>query len=162
AGMRESINYPLGLVVDPLSGLRMRLTYRPDLFDERAARALLDRLLRVLKQMAADPRPPVGRIEPADDAQRSRGSEGWNHEAGGALVPLDPEYPADRLGYMIGDSGAQIVLGAGETLAEVPVGMARAVLLDEPGIGEAIAAQPVEPPGVAVAADQLAYVIYTS
>lgn len=31
-------------------------------------------------------------------------------KAGGAYLPIDPDYPADRIGYMIGDSGANIML----------------------------------------------------
>ncbi|WP_079143856.1 non-ribosomal peptide synthetase, partial [Streptomyces luteocolor] len=241
AGMRESINYPLGLVVDPLGGLRMRLTYRSDIFDERTARALLDRLLRALRQMAADPRLPVSGIELSADAERALVTEAWNAttasvpdgllpelfeerarrapdavavrcgddavsygelderanrlarhlralgvgrearvglclprgvdmvlgelavwKAGGAFVPLDPEYPADRLGYVLADSGADVVLSAGESLADVPVGAARVVLLDAAETEEALAAESAAPLGTRTLPDQLAYVIYTS
>ena len=31
-------------------------------------------------------------------------------KAGAAFLPLDPEYPPERLAYMLADSGAQIVL----------------------------------------------------
>ncbi len=31
-------------------------------------------------------------------------------KAGGAYLPIDPTYPADRIAYMLGDSGTQIVL----------------------------------------------------
>ncbi|WP_194292376.1 AMP-binding protein, partial [Streptomyces jumonjinensis] len=81
-------------------------------------------------------------------------------KAGGAYVPLDPEYPADRLAYMVADSGATVVLGSGSTLAGVPVGSARVVLLDE--VGGEIASESAEPVGAVVGPDQLAYVIYTS
>ncbi|MFC6019329.1 amino acid adenylation domain-containing protein, partial [Plantactinospora solaniradicis] len=54
-GVRESINYPLGLVVSPVGGLKMRLIYQPDLFDERAAQTIIDRMVHVLAQVAADP-----------------------------------------------------------------------------------------------------------
>ncbi|MEU5902707.1 amino acid adenylation domain-containing protein, partial [Streptomyces venezuelae] len=91
AGMRESINYPLGLVVDPLNGLRMRLTYRPDAFDEPAARALLDRLLRALRQMAADAGTPVGRLRLSDDSDRARVLEEWNDTAVSHPDTLVPE-----------------------------------------------------------------------
>ncbi|MEU7575985.1 amino acid adenylation domain-containing protein [Streptomyces sp. NPDC041068] len=241
AGMRESINYPLGLVVDPLGGLRMRLTYRTDVFEERAARALLDRLLRALRQMAADPSLAVSRIALTGDAERTLVTEGWNAavasaphalvpelfteradrspdlvavrggedavsygelearanrlarhlvglgvgpesrvglclprgvdmvvgelavwKAGGAFVPLDPEYPADRLGYVIEDSGADVVIGAGESLDGIPAGASRFVLLDEVETVRTVAAQSAEPLGTHVLPDQLAYVIYTS
>ncbi|MFC6023428.1 condensation domain-containing protein, partial [Plantactinospora solaniradicis] len=62
-GIRESINYPLGLVVTPFGGFELRLSYRPDLYDEPAAQAILDRLLRVLGQVAADPDVRLSDIE---------------------------------------------------------------------------------------------------
>ncbi|WSJ48155.1 amino acid adenylation domain-containing protein [Streptomyces sp. NBC_01317] len=78
-------------------------------------------------------------------------------KAGGAFVPLDPEYPSDRLRYMVGNSGAGVVLATAETLARVPEGPARVVLLEE----VPAAPDPVALPGV-TDANQLAYVIYTS
>ncbi|MFF0724261.1 amino acid adenylation domain-containing protein [Streptomyces sp. NPDC004134] len=74
--------------------------------------------------------------------------------AGGAYVPLDPAYPAERLAFMVADSGAQVVLGTGDL---VPEG---AVRLDE-AAGE-IAAESAEPLGTMLRPGQLAYVIYTS
>ena len=35
-------------------------------------------------------------------------------EAGGAYVPLDPAYPAERLAFMVQDSGAAVVIGEGD------------------------------------------------
>jgi amino acid adenylation domain-containing protein len=35
-------------------------------------------------------------------------------KAGGAWVPLDPEYPADRLDFMIGDAGVRVILADDE------------------------------------------------
>ncbi|MGW1216146.1 amino acid adenylation domain-containing protein [Streptomyces sp. NPDC002499] len=78
-------------------------------------------------------------------------------KAGGAFVPLDAGYPSDRLRYMVENSGAAVVLATAETLARVPAGPARVVLLEEvPAItGDE------DLPGVADPT-QLAYVIYTS
>ncbi|WP_409236584.1 amino acid adenylation domain-containing protein [Streptomyces sp. PA5.6] len=78
-------------------------------------------------------------------------------KAGGAFVPLDPEYPSDRLSFMVADSGARVVVSAGESLADVRVGDARVVLLDEEDLDCSEA-----PLGVGLSPDQLAYVIYTS
>ncbi len=33
-------------------------------------------------------------------------------KAGGAYLPLEPEQPAERLAYMLADSGARLVTGA--------------------------------------------------
>ncbi|MEV7194406.1 amino acid adenylation domain-containing protein [Streptomyces sp. NPDC093510] len=83
-------------------------------------------------------------------------------KAGGAFVPLDPEYPADRLSFMVADSGARLVLGAGEGLAGTAAGVAKVVSLDETAVAEAVAAESDTPLGCRLTPDQLAYVIYTS
>ncbi|MET8690156.1 amino acid adenylation domain-containing protein, partial [Streptomyces sp. NPDC004732] len=83
-------------------------------------------------------------------------------KAGGAFVPLDPEYPPDRLGYVLADSGSAVVLGVEESLETVPVGRARVVLLDDAEVGCALGAESDASLGVRLSPDQLAYVIYTS
>ena len=52
---RDATNYPLMLVVQPGSRLRLRLDYRPDLVTRETAEAVAGRLVRVLGQVAADP-----------------------------------------------------------------------------------------------------------
>ncbi|GAA1227071.1 hypothetical protein GCM10009665_16980 [Kitasatospora nipponensis] len=52
--------------------------------------------------------------------------------AGGAYLPLDPGYPAQRLAYMLADSGAPVVLTTAELAATLPEHRARVVLLDDP------------------------------
>ncbi|GAA1102845.1 amino acid adenylation domain-containing protein [Kitasatospora arboriphila] len=80
-------------------------------------------------------------------------------KAGAAYVPLDPDFPAERLRYMLDDSGARCVITdrarAGVLRPAVPL------LLDDPGERARLAAQP---PFEAAPADldALAYVIYTS
>ncbi|MFJ5266744.1 amino acid adenylation domain-containing protein [Streptomyces sp. NPDC088387] len=81
-------------------------------------------------------------------------------KAGGAFVPLDPRHPADRLGYMIDDSAAAVVVGTAETLGAVPLGTAQALLLEK--AEQTVADRGTEAPPAAPAPDQLAYVIYTS
>ncbi|MFE2179553.1 condensation domain-containing protein, partial [Streptomyces sp. NPDC059455] len=76
--MRESTNFPLSLGVHPTAELRLRLDYRPDLFDPEAAQGLLDRLVRVLGQMAADPETLVGRLDVLGEAEWSRVVAEWN------------------------------------------------------------------------------------
>ena len=41
------------------------------------------------------------------------------HKSGGAYVPLDPGFPAERLAYMLEDSGARVLLASGEALDAV-------------------------------------------
>ncbi|WP_214416174.1 non-ribosomal peptide synthetase [Sphaerisporangium fuscum] len=78
--------------------------------------------------------------------------------AGAAYVPLEPNHPAERLRHQLTDSGATVVLAAGET---VPVarGLAEssgATVLD------VTALDPASPPDEDVPPDGLAYVLYTS
>ncbi|MFJ4712060.1 amino acid adenylation domain-containing protein [Streptomyces sp. NPDC088785] len=73
--------------------------------------------------------------------------------AGGAYVPLDPELPADRLAYMLDDSGARLLVrGRG-----APDGLRADTVVEAAGPD----AGPVLDGGGADPA-QLAYVIYTS
>ncbi|MDX3503338.1 amino acid adenylation domain-containing protein [Streptomyces sp. ATCC51928] len=83
---------------------------------------------------------------------------------GAAYTPLDPEYPAERLAFMLADSGAEVLLT--QRRAPVPEGCAaRVLLLDDPA--EWDGDDDGEPGGdgvrlVGPAADDLAYMIYTS
>ncbi|HEV3050273.1 MAG TPA: amino acid adenylation domain-containing protein, partial [Longimicrobium sp.] len=81
-------------------------------------------------------------------------------KAGGAYVPLDPAYPAERLAFMLADSGAPLLL----TRLPLPEGLAphaaEVVCLDAER--ERIEAESAQAPAVDVSPDQAAYVIYTS
>jgi amino acid adenylation domain-containing protein len=84
-------------------------------------------------------------------------------KAGAAYLPLDPNYPADRLRYMLADSGVKLVLTQAPLLAGRPWlapagGQAFALAAEAP----ALASLPATDPQVPLAADNLAYVIYTS
>ncbi|HLL47748.1 MAG TPA: amino acid adenylation domain-containing protein, partial [Longimicrobiaceae bacterium] len=50
--------------------------------------------------------------------------------AGGAYLPLDPAYPAERLAFMLDDAGAPAVLAQPELLASLPSVGARILPLD--------------------------------
>jgi amino acid adenylation domain-containing protein len=79
-------------------------------------------------------------------------------KAGAAYLPLDPEYPPDRLAFMVADSAAPVVLTQAHLRDTLPPTEATVLVLDEEGEW---AAQPTHnPPPVASA--HLAYVIYTS
>ncbi|GDY48199.1 hypothetical protein SANT12839_090810 [Streptomyces antimycoticus] len=61
---RDAAHYPLALVAVGRGGLlRLRLDHQPDLIPEPSARAVLDRVVRVLTSVATDPLRPVGRLE---------------------------------------------------------------------------------------------------
>ncbi|WP_157050750.1 AMP-binding protein, partial [Herbaspirillum rhizosphaerae] len=79
-------------------------------------------------------------------------------KSGGAFLPLDPDYPADRLALMLEDAGVRTVLADADTatrLADVLAGR-QVIRLDQL---DGVSTQPFHMP---VLADQLAYVIYTS
>ncbi len=74
-------------------------------------------------------------------------------KAGGACVPLDPAYPAERLAFMVDDAAVRAVITRPDLAARLPAGI------------------PVVPPDIAsastfaartVGAGDVAYVIYTS
>ncbi|VVP89727.1 non-ribosomal peptide synthase/polyketide synthase [Pseudomonas fluorescens] len=82
-------------------------------------------------------------------------------KAGGAYVPLDPSYPQDRLSYMIGDSGIELLLTQRHLLERLPVpDCVRSLMLDQEHDG--LESYSDNNPQVCMSADNLAYVIYTS
>ncbi|HST60880.1 MAG TPA: amino acid adenylation domain-containing protein, partial [Longimicrobium sp.] len=81
-------------------------------------------------------------------------------KAGAAYVPLDPAYPAERLGYMLENSAARVLLTQ-DSLADALPSSGATVVRTDADAAE-IARAPADRPRVAVSADQLAYVIYTS
>jgi amino acid adenylation domain-containing protein len=81
-------------------------------------------------------------------------------KAGGAYLPLDPSYPAERLRFMLKDSGASLLItGRSESSSAVFQGV-RSICLDVdwPRIGE----ERDDDPKAGTTPDNLAYVIYTS
>jgi amino acid adenylation domain-containing protein len=76
-------------------------------------------------------------------------------KAGGAYLPLDPEYPKERLAWMMADSGARVLLGPAELLPEIPEGFRILPLEADPA--EIEGPDPAPPP-----ADALLYILYTS
>ncbi|MFI9275600.1 amino acid adenylation domain-containing protein [Kitasatospora sp. NPDC052896] len=81
-------------------------------------------------------------------------------KAGGHYLPLDPEYPAERLAFMLADSAAGLVLVQPE-FADHPGLAGRPAVLLEEGWPAAVG-RPRSAPGAAVTAADLAYVMYTS
>ncbi len=81
-------------------------------------------------------------------------------KAGGAYGPLDPDYPPDRLGFMIADSRPAAVLTTRTLAARLPAVEAPLVCLDE--IADALAQEDSDNLSPCNALDDVAYVIYTS
>ncbi|MEY9856972.1 amino acid adenylation domain-containing protein [Catenulispora sp. GAS73] len=84
--------------------------------------------------------------------------------AGGAYLPLDPEYPAHRLAFMTEDAGASVVLTQRRLLGLVPDSGVQVIVLDdpEPDSGSVPAAVGAGAVRWETGPDNAAYVIYTS
>jgi non-ribosomal peptide synthetase component F len=52
-------------------------------------------------------------------------------KAGGAYLPLDSEYPSERLAFMIRDSDPRVLIAQSHLLEKLPQNDARVVLIDE-------------------------------
>ena len=81
-------------------------------------------------------------------------------KAGGAYLPLDPSYPAERLGFMLEDAGAALVITSAALGDRLGGHGARRLELDAQA--GALTAQPTCAPAITLQAQNLAYVIYTS
>ncbi|MDG9720866.1 non-ribosomal peptide synthetase [Streptomyces sp. DH24] len=145
-------------VVSPVAGDRRTLTYRElDERSNRLARLLLARGVRRGDLVAlAVPRTvdlPVAVLGAL--------------KAGAAYLPIDPDSPADRAAYILGDAAPSAMVTATADLLARPSGDVPAVVLDDPDTTAALAALPAAPVrdderGGAPLPDQAAYVIYTS
>ena len=81
AGGHDATHYPLALAVMPGARLRLRLSYRPDVFDQASAEQVSTRLVRVLEQVAADPGLPLHQVSVLSDAERWELLDGRNDTA---------------------------------------------------------------------------------
>ncbi|HEV2147714.1 MAG TPA: non-ribosomal peptide synthase/polyketide synthase [Longimicrobiaceae bacterium] len=81
-------------------------------------------------------------------------------KAGAAYVPLDPEYPADRLAYMLESSAAPVLLTQASLAGQLPASAAAVVRVDADK--ERIEAESGERVVGGALPESLAYVIYTS
>ena len=81
-------------------------------------------------------------------------------KAGGAYLPLDPESPIERLGYMLEDAGAGVVLTDRRLEGRLPSFWGQTVLMDVDW--ERISRESEDEPENDVVAENSAYCIYTS
>jgi surfactin family lipopeptide synthetase A len=84
-------------------------------------------------------------------------------KSGAAYLPLDPHYPADRLAFMLEDSGAAVLLTHRRLLPTLPEHRATVICLDDDWMSAGADADgsgtDVAPQG---SVDDLAYLLYTS
>ncbi|WP_420226763.1 amino acid adenylation domain-containing protein [Pigmentiphaga litoralis] len=80
-------------------------------------------------------------------------------KAGGTYVPLDPDYPSDRLEHIMTDSQLAMLLTEEKVIRRLPaLNQVQVVLID----GLAKASLSLRPPAISVRGENLAYIIYTS
>jgi amino acid adenylation domain-containing protein len=80
-------------------------------------------------------------------------------KAGAAYLPLDPDYPADRLAHMMTDSAIPVVVTQQRLAGRLPASKAHVVTVDAADVsGAAI----IPNPDAGVAGEDVAYVMYTS
>lgn len=81
-------------------------------------------------------------------------------KSGGAYVPLEAGYPAERLTLMLEDSGVPVLITTEQLLDTLPAHWAQVVCVDADS--DLISSQSSEDVNSAVAPDNLAYIMYTS
>ncbi|MEV1085172.1 amino acid adenylation domain-containing protein [Streptomyces sp. NPDC050211] len=224
------------IVPAPSGGAYGRLEYAAELFDHTTAVSIVDRYLRVLRQVVADPGARLAAVDVLTDAERDAltrvndtttpvcgstvvelfaaqvqqtpdamavvcGPTTLSYrqldaragrlaavlrehgvgpdvlvavalprtadlvvallavlKAGGAYLPIDPHYPAARVGLLLGAADPALVLTDHATAATVAAGRPPVLHLDDlPLDGPA-----PEAPDVRIGPDQLAYVMFTS
>ena len=242
----DATHYPLALIAVPGQNLRLRLDYQSALFDPADAERLLDRLVRLLGQMAADPSKPVGTLELLDAAERRLVTE-WGQPAteprvgktlpalfgeqaertpekaavvfgadrlsyseldaassrlarlllsrgagpdrlvglmldrspqlivtvlaiiktGAAYLPVDPAYPAARIGFMLADADPVCMMTSTELAPRLASAGVPLVVWDAPEVAAELAAYSDGPVtdadrGVSLLPEHPVYAIYTS
>ncbi len=80
-------------------------------------------------------------------------------KSGAAYIPLDPEYPQQRINYMLEDGGAKLLLASRKYAGRFSSPATELVLEDAI---EKAKAHPKHNPGITVTGKDLAYIIYTS
>ena len=81
-------------------------------------------------------------------------------KAGGAYIPLDPQYPRERVAFMIEDSRAAVLITETHLLNSLPGRLPSVVCVDRDR--ESLSREVNKPPLHRVTSSDLAYVIYTS
>ena len=87
-------------------------------------------------------------------------------KAGAAYLPLDPDYPADRLAFMFADAGATLLITHGDSATRLPGSSTCRLLLDTNWDNRALEVRQMNPSNAErvcpLHVQHPAYVIYTS
>lgn len=82
-------------------------------------------------------------------------------KSGAAYVPVDPEFPVDRIKFMLNDTAAEVVISDQYSVEFLAAAKGKKVLSTDKSWSE-LKNSPDHPIDVAVSGNNLAYVIYTS
>ncbi|MEU1290557.1 amino acid adenylation domain-containing protein [Kitasatospora sp. NPDC005856] len=83
-------------------------------------------------------------------------------KAGGAYLPVDPGYPADRIAYVLRDANVALVLSSTASASVLPESDVPVLLVDEPSVVAEWAVPDGRVSTGALSPEHPAYVIYTS
>ncbi|MFC8226301.1 non-ribosomal peptide synthase/polyketide synthase [Streptomyces sp. NPDC057287] len=83
-------------------------------------------------------------------------------KSGAAYVPVDPEYPAARIGYLLDDARPVMTVTDTRTLERLPEGSDDRFVLDAPETAAVVESRPLTDPMATVDPAHPVYVIYTS
>ncbi|MFA1538079.1 amino acid adenylation domain-containing protein [Actinomadura monticuli] len=79
-------------------------------------------------------------------------------KAGGVFVPLDPDYPDERIGVMLAEASVGVLITDSDLVPTLPVEKEACVLLDAAGLD----AWPATPPPVSLTLEDLCALVFTS
>ncbi|MFJ3925000.1 amino acid adenylation domain-containing protein, partial [Streptomyces sp. NPDC090022] len=82
-------------------------------------------------------------------------------KAGGAYLPVDPEYPAERIAVVLADAAPVVAVTSQDLAGRMPGGVP-VVALDEPAVVVELAGSDGRAPDVALLPSHPAYVLFTS
>ncbi|MFH9818955.1 amino acid adenylation domain-containing protein [Streptomyces sp. NPDC017230] len=127
----------LNVVPHADGGAYGRLEYATELFDHTTARAIVDRFVRVLRQVVADPRTPLGAVDVLTDAERdllTRVNDTTAPVTGSTVVELVAAQTARTP-----DATAVVSAGTSLTYRELDARAGRlAAVLREHGVGPGV------------------------
>ncbi|MGH3672766.1 MAG: AMP-binding protein, partial [Pseudonocardiaceae bacterium] len=123
-----------------------------------------NRLAQVLARRGAGPERIVGLAVPRSPEMVL--AQVAVHKAGAAHLPIDPDYPADRIRFMLEDARPAVVVTTIDLAAELHAALRATdvpvLLLDHPRTVREMAEAPDRDPEPELVVHNAAYVIYTS
>jgi enterobactin synthetase component F len=83
-------------------------------------------------------------------------------KAGAAYLPLDPDFPEERLRSIVEDANPKLILSCNDAIGQLPKVDTRIILIDELHSDISLNSRATHPTGLSIQGNSSAYVIYTS